>query len=524
MSELHGGTVTFVFTDIEGSTELLEAARRPVRRGARRAPAHRPRGVRRARRPGARHAGRRVLLLLRARARRGRRGRRRPAGARDARLAGRRRAARPDERPHRRARRRGGGLRRDRRPPRGADLLGRARRPGAALGDDRRARLGRDARRRRPGRARRRAAQGHRRARAGRPARDRRPARLVPAAPRREEEPLDFGERLAQKIQADVERQLERASPGADHEAVKGSTTKLALLGLVPLACSSCWSLLVVVVRSCCCSVPQLTLDGACDELEQRAVERPGGAGGCARTRGGRRARREARSRATSQIASNAGWCAPETTSVGRPSAASARAGSPPPTARARAASTRAALQSGGGSGEGGSKSDPTAARKRAQERLGVVARAVRPELLAAPREGATAGSSSATSSPAARRRSARRGVRRPARPRAARRRRRTSGRRGGRRARGAPRPRRHAPRSRLVGVGVLVDPRDAARTRAARARRAPPRRGCLRRCSRQVARPPTTLPWTRTSRGRAHVTNLADFRFVAGIWLSQAR
>ena len=46
-----------------------------------------------------------------------------------------------------------------------------------------------------------------------------------------QEEPLDFGERLARKIQADVERQLEESLTGGTHE----STTKLAKLGMVGL-------------------------------------------------------------------------------------------------------------------------------------------------------------------------------------------------------------------------------------------------------------------------------------------------
>ena len=150
VSSLHGGTVTFVFTDIEGSTRLLERLGDRYAQALGRPPPDRARRLRRARRARARHAGRRVLLRVRACPGRGRRDRRGPARAHDARLAGRGGASRPDERPHRRARRRRGGLRRDRRPPRGADLLGRPRRPGAALGDDRGARLGGDARRASP--------------------------------------------------------------------------------------------------------------------------------------------------------------------------------------------------------------------------------------------------------------------------------------------------------------------------------------------------------------------------------------
>ena len=49
-----------------------------------------------------------------------------------------------------------------------------------------------------------------------------------------QEEPMDFGDRLAQKIQADVERRLEMSLTGATAEAVKG-TTNLAFFGLVNL-------------------------------------------------------------------------------------------------------------------------------------------------------------------------------------------------------------------------------------------------------------------------------------------------
>jgi class 3 adenylate cyclase len=49
------------------------------------------------------------------------------------------------------------------------------------------------------------------------------------------EEPMDFGERLAQRIKADVERSLEASlAGGATPHAVKG-TTRLALIGLIPL-------------------------------------------------------------------------------------------------------------------------------------------------------------------------------------------------------------------------------------------------------------------------------------------------
>ena len=49
-----------------------------------------------------------------------------------------------------------------------------------------------------------------------------------------EEEPMDFGERLSRKIKADVERRIELSLSGATSEPVKG-TTGLALLGLLPL-------------------------------------------------------------------------------------------------------------------------------------------------------------------------------------------------------------------------------------------------------------------------------------------------
>ena len=57
------------------------------------------------------------------------------------------------------------------------------------------------------------------------------------------EEPLDFGERLAQRIQADVERQLEASLTGSGPEA-RESTTKLAKLAGIGLL------LLVLVVAA----------------------------------------------------------------------------------------------------------------------------------------------------------------------------------------------------------------------------------------------------------------------------------
>jgi hypothetical protein len=61
------------------------------------------------------------------------------------------------------------------------------------------------------------------------------------------DEPLDFGERLSRKIQADVERRLELSLSGSTDEAVKG-TARLGLLGLVPLAMLIGMVLLVIVV------------------------------------------------------------------------------------------------------------------------------------------------------------------------------------------------------------------------------------------------------------------------------------
>ena len=64
-SDLPSGTVTFLFTDVEGSTRLAaRTRRRGLRRGARRAPATDPRGLLLARRRGGRHPGRCVLLRL----------------------------------------------------------------------------------------------------------------------------------------------------------------------------------------------------------------------------------------------------------------------------------------------------------------------------------------------------------------------------------------------------------------------------------------------------------------------------
>ena len=79
--ELPTGTVTFLFTDIEGSTRLLQAARRPLPGGPGRARGHPAPGHRRRRRGRGQHRGR--LLLRRLRAARWRRSGRRwpPSGA-----------------------------------------------------------------------------------------------------------------------------------------------------------------------------------------------------------------------------------------------------------------------------------------------------------------------------------------------------------------------------------------------------------------------------------------------------------
>ena len=74
------GTVTFLFTDIEGSTRLEQRVGTDALRGPPRAPSRDPaRGVRRPRRRGAGHRGRFVLRGLRQRPRGGRRRDRRAA-------------------------------------------------------------------------------------------------------------------------------------------------------------------------------------------------------------------------------------------------------------------------------------------------------------------------------------------------------------------------------------------------------------------------------------------------------------
>jgi class 3 adenylate cyclase len=50
------------------------------------------------------------------------------------------------------------------------------------------------------------------------------------------EEPMDFGDRLARKIHAQVERQVEMALAGEEARVDVAGPAKLALLGLIPLA------------------------------------------------------------------------------------------------------------------------------------------------------------------------------------------------------------------------------------------------------------------------------------------------
>ena len=109
MVELPRGTVTFLFTDIEGSTRLLSSCATRTARCSR-TPADRAGGVRGARRPGGRHPGRRLLLRVPARADAASRPASRPARARGACLAGGTRLRVRIGHPHRRAGGRGGAL------------------------------------------------------------------------------------------------------------------------------------------------------------------------------------------------------------------------------------------------------------------------------------------------------------------------------------------------------------------------------------------------------------------------------
>jgi len=62
------------------------------------------------------------------------------------------------------------------------------------------------------------------------------------------EEPMDFGERLAQKIKADVERRIELGLSGEAPVVDVRGTTQLALLGLIPLVMLVVTIALAVVV------------------------------------------------------------------------------------------------------------------------------------------------------------------------------------------------------------------------------------------------------------------------------------
>ena len=136
MTEPPTGAVTFLFTDIEGSTQARQAAPRALRRRARRPSEPAPRRVRGARRVRGRHAGRLVLRRVRERARRASSRGRGPARAPVARLA---RGSR-DQGPHGPAHGPGRGRQRPlhgpRRASRGADRGGRARRADPRLAGD----------------------------------------------------------------------------------------------------------------------------------------------------------------------------------------------------------------------------------------------------------------------------------------------------------------------------------------------------------------------------------------------------
>ena len=180
MPELLTGTVTFFFSDIEGSTRLLRTCgdRWPADpRAPSRAAASRVRGERRQR---GRHRGRLVLRRLPDGAGRGRGRGRRPTGAGGRGVAGRRGGARPHRPPHRRGQPVGKDLRRPPRPPGQPHRERRSRRAGAAVGRDPLARAGCAARRRRAARPRRASAQGSRASRAHLAARHRRAAERLP--------------------------------------------------------------------------------------------------------------------------------------------------------------------------------------------------------------------------------------------------------------------------------------------------------------------------------------------------------
>ena len=174
MQDLPAGTVTFLFTDIEGSTALLKQLGRDRYDEVL---ADHGRLLRAA---IAAHDGRVVdtqgdsffAAFQTAGRRRGRRGRR-PARAGGTRVGRRDRGQGADGPAHGRAEGRRGALRRDRRPSRGSHRCRRTRGPGAAVLDDEGARRGRPPAWRHDPRPRRAAPEGHRPAAAPLPARHR---------------------------------------------------------------------------------------------------------------------------------------------------------------------------------------------------------------------------------------------------------------------------------------------------------------------------------------------------------------
>ena len=178
-----GGTVTFLFTDIEGSTGLLKRlGSRALRRAAGRAAAAGAGFVCGTRRGGGRYAGRLVLRRLPQRLGCGGGSDRDRAGAGRALLAGRRQRAHSDRDPQWRGCRHGRSLRRLLGSPRGPDRRGRPRRPGASVGCDACACRRRAAGRRVAPRSRSLPAEGHRPARADRAGRGRGPSRELSRA------------------------------------------------------------------------------------------------------------------------------------------------------------------------------------------------------------------------------------------------------------------------------------------------------------------------------------------------------
>ena len=198
MTALRGGTVTFVFTDIEGSTKLLER----LGEGYAGALAEHRRLIREA---FAARGGQEIdtqgdafFYCFRAGARRRRRGRRRPARARRHEWPdGSALRVRMSSTPGSRSSGRRGTSGSTSTARRGS--VRRPRRAGAALRDDGRPRLGGDAGRGLEARSRRGAPQGHGGAQGRHPAPDRRPPQSFLPLRVEEEEPMDFGERLARR-------------------------------------------------------------------------------------------------------------------------------------------------------------------------------------------------------------------------------------------------------------------------------------------------------------------------------------